>query len=113
MTHDSCLYYLYFVLNAYDYNFYSTVCVDTPSHDCSKAQLENEPACESYERLAHPVRAFTHDARSGACLELDFDGCWTNNVFLDLDACRKGDILPAQVKFRVKLVMEFQLQRFS
>ena len=94
------------------YYSYSTVCVDTPSHDCRQALSEDESACESYERLAHPVRAFTYDVQSGACLELDFDGCWPNNVFLDPDACREGDILSAQVNVRVKSVLEFYQKRF-
>ena len=74
--------------------------MDTPPQQCGQALLAGDSSCESYKRLAHPVRAFTYNDQSGACLELDFDGCWPHNVFLDLDACRKGtfDILSVQVR---------------
>ena len=73
-----------------------TVCVDTTPHHCGQALQATDSSCESYERLAHPVLAFTYDVKSKVCLELDFDGCWPNNVFLDLAACRKGDISPSK-----------------
>ena len=58
--------------------------------------MTDEVDCENEAKLSVPIRAFTFDAAagndggSGECVELEFDGCRTSNVFLDLGACLKG-----------------------